>query len=72
MQRFRNLTLPLLLSQSPAADRSFAYNFNNFTVIELFNEGGPPIANRSVPAGHTIFLITYTYEQAFGSGGGTN
>ena len=72
-QRFRNLTLPLLLvAVGPLLIASFAYNFNNFTVIELFNEGGPPIANSSVPAGHTDILITYTYEQAFGSGGGTN
>ncbi len=72
-QRFRNLTLPMLLvSVGPLLIASFAYNFNNFTVIELFNEGGPPIANSSVPAGHTDILITYTYEQAFGSGGGTN
>lgn len=72
-QRFRNLTLPLLLvAVGPLLIASFAFNFNNFTVIELFNEGGPPIANSSVPAGHTDILITYTYEQAFGSGGGTN
>ncbi|MCC6799994.1 MAG: ABC transporter permease subunit, partial [Anaerolineae bacterium] len=72
-QRFRNLTLPLLLvAVGPLLIASFAYNFNNFTVIELFNQGGPPIANSSVPAGHTDILITYTYEQAFGSGGGTN
>lgn len=72
-QRFRHLTLPLLLvAVGPLLIASFAYNFNNFTVIELFNEGGPPIANSSVPAGHTDILITYTYEQAFGSGGGTN
>ena len=72
-QRFRNLTLPLLLvAVGPLLIASFAFNFNNFTVIELFNEGGPPIANSSVPAGHTDILITYTYQQAFGSGGGTN
>lgn len=71
--RFRHLTLPLLLvAVGPLLIASFAFNFNNFTVIELFNEGGPPIANSSVPAGHTDILITYTYAQAFGSGGGTD
>jgi ABC-type sugar transport system permease subunit len=72
-QRFRSITLPLLLvAVGPLLIASFAFNFNNFTVIELFNEGNPPIANSSVPAGHTDILITYTYAQAFGSGGGTD
>jgi ABC-type sugar transport system permease subunit len=72
-QRFWNLTLPLLLvAVGPLLIASFAFNFNNFTVIELFNEGGPPIADSSVPAGHTDILITYTYEQAFSSGRGTD
>lgn len=72
-QRFRFLTLPLLLvAIGPLLIASFAFNFNNFTVIELFNQGGPPIAGSPVPAGHTDILITYTYAQAFGSGGGTD
>jgi ABC-type sugar transport system permease subunit len=42
--RFRYLTLPLLLiSVGPLLVGAFAFNFNNFTIIELVNEGGPPI-----------------------------
>jgi len=72
-QRFRSITLPLLLvAVGPLLIASFAFNFNNFTVIELFNSGGPAIPNSSVPAGFTDILITYTYAQAFGTAGGTD
>jgi ABC-type sugar transport system permease subunit len=72
-QKFRFLTLPLLLvAVGPLLIASFAFNFNNFTVIELFNSGGPAIPNSSVPAGYTDILITYTYAQAFGTAGGTD
>jgi ABC-type sugar transport system permease subunit len=47
-------------------------NFNNFNVIYLFNEGGPPIANSPTPAGHTDILISYTYRLAFESGRGAD
>ena len=73
VHRFRFITLPLLLvSVGPLLIASFAFNFNNFTVVELFNRGGPPIPDSSVPAGFTDILITYTYAQAFGTGGGTD
>lgn len=73
LQRFRHLTLPMLLvAVGPLLIAAFAFNFNNFTVIELYNQGGPPIANSSVPAGHTDILITYSYAQAFGTAGGTD
>ena len=72
-QKFRSLTLPLILvAVGPLLIASFAFNFNNFTVIELFNNGGPAIAGGTVPAGHTDILITYTYRQAFGTQGGTD
>jgi len=71
-QQFWNLTMPLLLvAVGPLLIASFAYNFNNFTIVELFNKGGPPIAPDS-PAGHSDILITYTYELAFGSGRGAD
>ncbi|MAS37999.1 MAG: hypothetical protein CL610_28650 [Anaerolineaceae bacterium] len=72
-QKFRTLTLPLILvAVGPLLIASFAFNFNNFTVIELFNNGGPAIAGSTVPSGHTDILITYTYRQAFGTQGGTD
>lgn len=71
-QQFRFLTLPLLLvAVGPLLIASFAFNFNNFTIVELFNKGQPPISPDS-PAGHSDILITYTYELAFGSGRGAD
>lgn len=71
-QQFWRLTLPLLLvAVGPLLIASFAFNFNNFTIIELFNQGNPPISPDS-PAGHSDILITYTYALAFGSGRGAD
>jgi ABC-type sugar transport system permease subunit len=71
--RFRYLTLPLLLvSVGPLLIASFSFNFNNFNVIYLYNEGGPPIAGSLTPAGHTDILISYTFRQAFASGRGAD
>ena len=72
-QRFWNLTLPLLLvAIGPLLIASFAFNFNNFTVLYLYNEGGPPIRGTTTPAGWTDILITYTYRLAFASGRGAD
>ncbi len=68
-QKFRFLTLPLLLvAVGPLLIASFAFNFNNFTIIELYNRG-EPVINLDTPAGHTDILITYMYDIAFGGGG---
>jgi ABC-type sugar transport system permease subunit len=70
--QFWKLTLPLLLvAVGPLLIASFAFNFNNFTVIQLYLDGGPPISTTSV-AGYTDILITYTYEVAFSSGRGAD
>src|SRR5690606_35102401 len=72
-QRFRNITLPLLLvAVGPVLISSFTFNFNNFNVIYLFNEGNPPIPNTPTPAGHTDILITYVYRLAFAGGRGAD
>lgn len=72
-QRFWGITLPLLLvSVGPVLISSFTFNFNNFNVIYLFNEGGPPIPNTPTPAGHTDILITYVYRLAFAGGRGAD
>lgn len=71
-QQFRQITLPLLLvAIGPLLIGSFAFNFNNFAVIELITEGGPPVPGASTPAGHTDILISYTYRLAFSGGRGT-
>lgn len=70
-QRFWHVTLPLLLVMiGPLLIFSFAFNFNNFNVIFLFNRGGPPMPNTPTPAGHTDILISYSYRLAFEGGRG--
>ncbi len=71
-EQFRSITFPLLLvALAPLLVASFSFNFNNFTVIELMNKGGPPISAATV-AGHTDILLSYTYRLAFAGGTGTN
>ncbi|MEZ4638141.1 MAG: ABC transporter permease subunit, partial [Caldilineaceae bacterium] len=42
-QTFRAITLPLLLiTVGPLLVASFAFNFNNFVIIDLYAQGGPP------------------------------
>ena len=69
LQQFRFITLPLLLvAVGPLLIASFGFNFNNFTIIELVNNGGPAFSAASV-AGHTDILLSYTYRLAFGGKG---
>jgi len=71
--KFQSITLPLLLiTVGPLLMASFAYNFNNFTVIQLYNNGGPPMIGTASPVGHTDILATYTYRIAFASGRGAD
>jgi arabinogalactan oligomer/maltooligosaccharide transport system permease protein len=70
-QAFRAITFPLLMvAVAPLLIAAFAFNFNNFNVIYLLNQGGPPIRGAATPAGHTDILISYTYRLAFESGSG--
>lgn len=69
-QKFRGITLPLLLvAVGPLLIASFVFNFNNFNLIYLFIAGGPPIVGATTQAGHTDILISYVYKLAFESGG---
>jgi ABC-type sugar transport system permease subunit len=71
--KFRAITLPLLLiTVGPLLVASFAFNFNNFVVIYLYNLGGPPMSGTASPVGHTDILATYTYRIAFSSGRGAD
>jgi arabinogalactan oligomer/maltooligosaccharide transport system permease protein len=66
---FRRVTLPLLLvAVGPLLVASFAFNFNNFNLIQLLTEGGPFPADNP-KAGYTDILISYTFRLAFGAGG---
>ena len=65
-QILRRIKLPLLLQiLSPLLISSFAFNFNNFTLIYLLTGGGPTDSLHGQNAGATDILITYTYKTAF-------
>jgi len=65
-----NVTGPLLLiSTAPILVASFAFNFNNFTLIYMLTKGGPSFG-MTAPIGATDILITMVYRIA-GVGGGT-
>ncbi|PFG32823.1 ABC transporter permease subunit [Sanguibacter antarcticus] len=59
---WRSMTMPLLLiAVAPLLISSFAFNFNNFNIIEMLTSGGPRFGDASVPVGHTDILITMVY-----------
>lgn len=69
-QNFRNITMPLLLKPlAPLMIASFAFNFNNFVVVDLLTKGAPDIIGTTTPAGHTDLLVNYTYRMAFDGSG---
>ncbi|TPG61537.1 maltose ABC transporter permease MalF [Ewingella americana] len=71
MQNFFRITLPLLIKPlTPLMIASFAFNFNNFVLIQLLTNGGPDMLGTTTPAGHTDLLVSYTYRIAFEGGGG--
>lgn len=60
---WRSITLPLLLiATAPLLISSFAFNFNNFTLIYMLTGGGPRFADASIPLGHTDILISMVYS----------
>ncbi|WP_084038186.1 ABC transporter permease subunit [Demequina sp. NBRC 110053] len=68
-RQFRSITLPLLLvSTAPLAIASFAFNFNNFTIIYMLTEGGPPFPGTS-GLGSTDILISAIYHISGVDGG---
>lgn len=70
-QNFFKITLPLLIKPlTPLMIASFAFNFNNFVLIQLLTNGGPDRLGTTTPAGYTDLLVSYTYRIAFEGGGG--
>ena len=69
-QNFSKITFPLLLKPlTPLMIASFAFNFNNFVLIQLLTNGRPDMIGTTTPAGYTDLLVSYTYRIAFeGSG----
>ncbi|WP_324651138.1 ABC transporter permease subunit [Georgenia sp. H159] len=69
-RQFRSITLPLLMvSTAPLAIASFAFNFNNFTIIYMLTDGGPAFPAASVPLGATDILISAIYQISGVAGG---
>ena len=54
--------MPLLIA-------SFAFNFNNFNLVYIFNNGNPPMADTIIPIGQTDILISFIYKLAFVTSG---
>ena len=59
-----------MVSISPLLIGSFAFNFNNFTLIFLLSGGGPPVIGSEVAVGWTDILISFTYKLAISGGRG--
>ncbi|MET3696295.1 carbohydrate ABC transporter membrane protein 1 (CUT1 family) [Bacillus oleivorans] len=63
-QKFRQITLPhVLYATAPLLIMQYAGNFNNFNIIFLFNQGGPPVRGQN--AGGTDILISWVYDLTF-------
>lgn len=63
-QRLAKITLPIVLFQTaPLLIGQYTFNFNNFSIIYLFNGGGPfdPTIYGNL-AGSTDILISYIYK----------
>ena len=66
----RHITVPMIIRPLvPLLIASFAFNFNNFVLINLLTGGGPNLIDASTPAGATDILVSYTFRIAFGSYG---
>jgi maltose/maltodextrin transport system permease protein len=70
LDNFFRLTLPLILRPiAPLLIASFAFNFNNLTLIWLLTEGLPDFLDTEVPAGATDLVASYAYRIAFRDSG---
>ena len=58
----------LLISVAPLLISSFAFNFNNFTLIYMLTGGGPNFPGSPLVIGSTDLLISMVYSVAFDSG----
>lgn len=63
-QKFRFITFPhVMFATAPLLILQYSQNFNNFNIIYLFNEGGPPVRGQN--AGGTDILISWVYKLTF-------
>lgn len=65
-QKLRTITLPLVLySIAPIIITQYTFNFNNFNIIYLFNNGGPAVMGSN--AGGTDILVSWIYKLTMSS-----
>lgn len=70
LRTWRSVLLPLLLiSTAPLLIASFAFSFNNFTLIYMLTGGGPRFTDTTAVLGHTDILITMVYQISGVAGG---
>ncbi|MGT2845021.1 ABC transporter permease subunit [Streptococcus hongkongensis] len=61
LQKFRHVTLPMIFAvAAPTLISQYTFNFNNFSIIYLFNNGGPGSVGGG--AGTTDILISWIYK----------
>ncbi len=63
-QKLIKITFPIILFETaPLLIGQYTFNFNNFSIIYLFNTGGPlnPVAYGNL-AGSSDILISYVYK----------
>jgi arabinogalactan oligomer / maltooligosaccharide transport system permease protein len=69
-RQLRSIVLPLVLvATAPLLISSFAFSFNNFTTIYMFNDGGPAIPGAPNGLGYTDILISAIYRISGVAGG---
>lgn len=65
-QKFTKITFPMILAvAAPTLISQYTFNFNNFSIIYLFNEGGPGSVGGG--AGSTDILISWIYRLTTGT-----
>lgn len=65
-QQLKTITLPLVLySIAPILITQYTFNFNNFNIIYLFNNGGPAVIGSN--AGGTDILVSWIYKLTMSS-----
>ncbi|RDW16961.1 sugar ABC transporter permease [Oceanobacillus arenosus] len=66
IKRFRHITMPtIFMIAAPIFITQYTGNFNNFSMIYLFNEGGP--GSIGAGAGSTDILISWIYKLTTGT-----
>lgn len=63
-KRVRHITIPLMLYQiAPLLVTQYTFNFNNYSIIALFNNGGPFVPSKyGNLAGSSDILISYIFK----------